>query len=75
MYDENFNAWSVDLVFMWYHTPGSEVSVVWKNTLYSSGSELPASYFENWEQMLESGFRNSLSIKALFYLDYNQLRS
>lgn len=75
VYDENFNAWSVDLVFMWYHKPGSEISVVWKNTLYSSGSELPASYFENWEQMLESGFRNSLSIKALFYLDYNQLRS
>lgn len=74
VYNENFNAWSVDLVFMWYHTPGSEVSFVWKNTLYSSGSDLPASYFDNWEQMIESGFRNSLSIKALFYIDYNQLR-
>lgn len=73
-YDVNYNAWSVDLVFMWYHTPGSEVSVVWKNTLYSAGAALPETYFDNWEQMMEESFRNSLSIKALFYVDYNNLK-
>jgi hypothetical protein len=73
-YDRNYNAWSVDLGLRWFFTPGSELSVVWKNTLYSEGDILPESYFENWEQMLEEGFTNSLSIKALFYLDYNLLR-
>lgn len=73
-YDVNYNAWSVDLVFMWYHTPGSEVSIVWKNNLYSVGNALPASYFDNWEQMMEESFSNSLSVKALFYVDYNRIK-
>ena len=73
-FDRNYNAWSVDLGLSWFFTPGSELSIVWKNTLYSDGDILPDSYFENWEQMLEEGFTNSLSIKALFYLDYNLLK-
>ena len=74
-YDLNYNAWSVDLGFKWYFSPGSELSVVWKNTLNSSGGQLPTSYIDNWEQMLEESFVNSLSIKALFYLDYNSVKT
>ena len=73
-YDVNFNAWSVDFGFRWQFTPGSELSVVWKNTLQSRGQQLPAGYFDNWEQMLEETFINSLSIKALYYLDYSTIR-
>ncbi|MBT5147533.1 MAG: carbohydrate binding family 9 domain-containing protein [Flavobacteriales bacterium] len=73
-YDVNFNAWSVDFGFTWQFSPGSELSIVWKNTLQSRGVQLPSSYFDNWEQMLEETFVNSLSIKALYYLDYNTIR-
>lgn len=73
-YDVNFNAWSVDIGFRWQFTPGSELSVVWKNTLQSRGEQLPSGYFDNWEQMLEETFINSLSIKALYYLDYSTIR-
>ena len=54
---------------------GSELSMVWKNTLNSEGDKLPTSYFDNWEQMLEERFYNSLSIRALPYVDYNSVRS
>jgi len=73
-YDVNFNAWSVDFGFRWQFTPGSELSVVWKNTLQSRGEQLPSGYFDNWEQMLEETFINSLSIRALYYLDYSTVR-
>jgi len=49
--------------------------MVWKNTLNSEGDKLPTSYFDNWEQMLEESFYNSLSIRALPYVDYNSVRS
>ena len=74
-YDLNYNAWSVDLGFKWYFSPGSELSVVWKNTLNSEGDKLPTSYFDNWGQMLEESFYNSLSIRALMYIDYSSVRS
>jgi hypothetical protein len=73
-YDVNYNAWSVDLGFRWQFSPGSELSIVWKNTLQSRGELLPSGYFENWGQMLEETFVNSLSIKALYYLDYSTIR-
>ncbi len=72
-HERNYNAWSVDLGLRWFFSPGSELSVVWKNTLYSEGDLLPQNYFDNWETMLEESFTNSLSFKALFFVDYNTL--
>tara|TARA_Y100000589_G_scaffold200401_1_gene189072 strand:- start:6017 stop:8404 length:2388 start_codon:yes stop_codon:yes gene_type:complete len=72
--DRNYNAWSVDLGLRWFFSPGSELSIVWKNTLYSQGEMLPQNYFNNWETMLDETFTNSLSFKALFFLDYNTFK-
>ena len=74
-YDLNFNAWSVDLVYEWNFAPASFLTVVWKNNLQSTGNLLPANYGENFNQMLENGFLNSLSLRALFFVDYNRLKS
>ncbi|MGB2423446.1 MAG: DUF5916 domain-containing protein [Flavobacteriales bacterium] len=73
--DVNYNAWSVDLVYSWIFSPGSELSVVWKNTLNESGNALPSGYWDNWEGMLNTGFANSLSVRALYYLDYSLVAS
>ena len=73
-FERNYNAWSVDLGLRWFFSPGSEISIVWKNTLYSEGEMLPQNYFNNWETMLEETFTNSLSFKALFFLDYNTFK-
>ena len=73
-YDVNFNAWSVDFGFRWQFSPGSQLSIVWKNTLQSRGDMLPSGYVDNWEQMLEETFTNSLSIRALYYLDYSSVK-
>lgn len=73
-YERSFNAWSVDLGLRWFFSPGSELSIVWKNTLYSYGDFLPENYFNNWETMLEQPFTNSLSFKALFFLDYSLIK-
>lgn len=74
-YDLNFNAWSVDLVYEWNFAPASFLSVVWKNNLESTANDLPLNYWENFDQMLNSGFLNSLSIRAIFFVDYNRIKS
>ena len=73
--DLNYNAWSVDLVFRWIFSPGSELSIVWKNTLNEEGNALPETYWNNWQSMLDEGFTNSLSIRALYFLDYSLIES
>ncbi len=75
-YDVNYNAWSVDLVYRWIFSPGSELAVVWKNNLVQQveGRDIPEDYWTNWNQMVETGFINSLSLRATFFVDYSRFK-
>lgn len=75
-YDVNFNAWSVDLVYRWIVSPGSEINVVWKNNLLQDdqGIALPSNYRDNFKLMLDEQFVNSLSIRAIFFIDYSRFK-
>lgn len=72
-YDISYNAWSIDCVYRWIFAPGSELSLVWKNVLESRGDLLPNNYAENLEEVLRVPHRNSLSLKAIYFLDYAAL--
>ncbi|MFN0275754.1 MAG: DUF5916 domain-containing protein [Chitinophagales bacterium] len=72
--DVNFNAFNVDVVYSWFFAPGSEINIVWKNSIYQFGSLLPQSYGENFETTFDSPQGNNFSIKVLYYLDYLYLR-
>jgi hypothetical protein len=71
-HDFTVNAFNVDMVFQWNFAPGSELLVIWKNALYQEmdGSADGINYFENIDRMFDSPLHNSLSIKALYYLDW-----
>ena len=69
-----FNAFSVDLQYVWYFAPGSEISVVWKNQILNQGTELQGGYVTNLGNTLSSPQTNSFSIRVLYYLDYAYLK-
>jgi len=66
----NFNAFTVDLQFVWYFAPGSELSVVWKNLINTMGDVIENSYFTNFSNMIDAPQTNSFSFRVLYYLDY-----
>ena len=79
--DLNFNAWSIDMVYRWNFAPGSELNIVWKNQLFRETRvgdvdqfSLPETYAENFSQMIESGFFNSLSIRFISFIDYSRFK-
>ena len=79
--DLNFNAWSIDMVYRWNFAPGSELNIVWKNQLFQEtrlgdfeADALPISYSDNFNQMIESGFFNSLSIRLISFIDYSRFK-
>jgi hypothetical protein len=72
--DVSFNVFNVDLAYTWVFTPGSELSVVWKNVILESGDEIPVNYFSNIQSLTDLPQLNSLSVKVLFFLDYLWLR-
>lgn len=74
-YDFSVNTFNIDLVYKWNFAPGSELLFIWKNAVYTlfSGDEFDQNYFRNLEKTFNSPMGNSLSVKLLYYIDWQQL--
>lgn len=74
VYNTNFNAFTIDLVYRWVFLPGSEVNIVWKNAIFSNDKKVEETYFNNVTSMMNYDPLNSFSIKILYWLDYQSLK-
>lgn len=76
--DYNFNIFNVDLLVSWNFMPGSFLSVMWKNQIFSNGnipeSDLMPGYFENFKNIWLEPQANNFSLKLIYYLDYSSLK-
>lgn len=66
----NFNLFNVDMVYSWRFAPGSELNVVWKNSVQDVREDLIRPYFKNLDNTLAADQLNSFSVKLLYYIDY-----
>ena len=71
----NFNSFNVFTSFVWQFKPGSEMSVVYQNGIYSSGQDIIHNYFTDINHTFSSPQSNSLSVKIIYYLDYLTLKN
>ena len=74
-HDINFNTFNIYLSYVWQFKPGSEMSVVYQNSIYSSGTDILNSYFNNLNTTFQSPQSNSLSVKIIYYLDYIMIKN
>ncbi|OFY25042.1 MAG: hypothetical protein A2W98_06950 [Bacteroidetes bacterium GWF2_33_38] len=73
-HDISFNALTFDLSYTWYFAAGSELSLVWKNAIFSSESEnIVTNYYDNLQKTFEMPQTNSLSFKIIYYIDYQYI--
>jgi len=72
--DFNFNTFNIDLVFGWQFAPGSSLNIVWKNAITDEKTTLINDFFDNLNNTLESPQQNSISVKLLYYLDYQSIK-
>lgn len=73
-FNVNYNAFTIDFVYRWIFLPGSELSLVWKNSIFQTDKRVDEKYFNNLQSTLENGQLNSISLKILYWLDYQSLR-
>ena len=74
-YNLNYNALTVDCAFRWVVKQGSELSVVWKSSVFRSVQNITPNYFQNMNDLFNAGLFNSFSIKFLYWLDVAELKS
>jgi hypothetical protein len=72
--NQNYNAFTVDAYFRWVFAPGSEMVFAWKNSGESFQNTVLDKYADNLKKSLENPM-NSLSLKVLYYIDYNTLKN
>ena len=72
--DVNTNFLNIDVVYTWRFAPGSELSLVWKNSIWSEGDVIIRNGLDNFTDLLSMPQTNSLSLKILYYLDYQNFR-
>ncbi len=70
----NYNSFNVYLSFVWQFRPGSEMSIVYQNAIYTSGSAIINDYSRDLSNVFQSPQSNSLSLKVIYYLDYLDIR-
>ncbi|MFO8087632.1 MAG: DUF5916 domain-containing protein [Bacteroidales bacterium] len=72
-YDINFNAFNVDVSYRWTFAPGSEISIVWKNELLEQTNNTYKHYKTSIQQVFEEPQFSSLSVRFLYYIDYQKI--
>lgn len=71
-----FNIFNIDLTYSWNFAPGSFLNIVYKNAISSNNRGIVQHhYIRNWEEMLDSPVNNSLSVKMIYYFDYETIRT
>jgi hypothetical protein len=69
-YNVNFNSVNLYLGFVWQFRPGSEMSVVYQNSIYTTGQQIVTYYFAALNETLRAPQSNGISVKVIYYLDY-----
>ena len=72
--DLNTNFLNIDMGYTWRFAPGSELSVVWKNAIRAISYYITENAGENFRNMLDEPQSNSISLKILYYLDYQNFK-
>ncbi|MCI4671218.1 MAG: carbohydrate binding family 9 domain-containing protein [Bacteroidia bacterium] len=72
--DANFNAFSVDAVYTWQFAPASTLTLVWKNNINTFDNNSNVNMWENYNNLFENGRGNSISIRVLYFLDYQEVK-
>lgn len=73
-HDINFNSFNLDMVYLWRFAPGSELAVVWKNSIYDEDEKVAHRFVNNLKNTFDATNINSLSIKVIYYIDYMSLK-
>ena len=72
-FDTNINFFNIDLQYQWRFAPGSDLFIVWKNSITSRNTEFDANYFGNIANLWNNLQNNSVSVRAVYFLDYQSV--
>lgn len=71
----NFNIWNLDLSYQWRFAPGSEAILLYRNSIFNLDDKSDLSYAESLEELLREPLRQNISLRIVYFVDYNSFRN
>ncbi len=73
--DINYNVWNMDLSYSWEFAPGSNLSLLYRNTLTNIDQMSHISFEDNIRNLADQPFKHTFILKMTYYIDYNTVKN
>ncbi len=74
--DQDFSVWNFDLNYSWWFAPGSQMSVLYRNTAGVFSESINRNFNKNIDTILNNQtLSHTLSISIRYFIDYNQTKN
>ena len=70
----NFNTWNLDLRYSWQFAPGSQLTALYRNSLFNSDTASKDSYSESINTLINEPIQHVFSLKLQYFIDYSNLK-
>lgn len=71
----NFNSWNLDLNYIWQFAPGSQLIAFYRNSIFNFNNNANLNFFENLDNLFEQSQRHTISVRFVYFIDYNKLKN
>ena len=73
--NSNFNTWNFDLSYNWWFAPGSQISMLYRNSSAIFEKDFSSEFGNNFKNAINNQNLNHIfSISVRYFIDYNSLR-
>ena len=74
--DSDFNTWNLDLSYSWWFAPGSQLSILYRNSSALFSREFSRNYDTNLKNAIDNqNLSHIFSISFRYFIDYNSLKN
>ena len=74
--NSNLNTWNLDLFYSWWFAPGSQVSILYRNSSFLFSREFNRELTQNFSDATDNQNLNHIfSISIRYFIDYNSVKN
>ncbi len=73
--DINYSVWNMDAGYSWEFAPGSNLTLLYRNTLTNYDQLAKLDFDENIDNLLQQALKHTFILKMTYYVDYNTVKN
>ncbi len=73
--DANFNVWNLDLSYRWRFAPGSEATLLYRNSISNFDNQGQIAFQDSLTDLFMEPVRHNISLRILYFIDVNDAKN